>query len=229
MKDLEHKNKEYADKYLLLANECHRVSDKNQQLSRLISCLTSMIAIQGNGNYRELPESVDSSAQALPFKQDSSVKMIRRVLLESLNSLNFYNPSMQPKPIMAPPPPPMLENGPANPNEESKGKGMNRRGADIDSNEYAISKHFQDQLIYPDSPLLLSPFPHSRPPSPLRGFNAAAEGLEPLPNYYAGILEQASQRIKDKESLSDFKDSSYDKNDEKHEKSSSNPNVIALQ
>ncbi len=130
MKELEKKNKEYVDRYTVLVNECYRMRsgvdstlgrDKNQQLSCLVNCLTSMLAIQSSG-YRELPapETVEP-APPMPFKKESMM-MIRKMLVDSLKALSMYSTKLDPAMLRAKQlmnssaglATPMIEDAPAN-------------------------------------------------------------------------------------------------------------------
>ena len=101
-------------------NECYQASKENKRLYTLINCLTSMLTMQVGNTYKELPstENADNQPQTLPLKNDS-VKMIQKILLDTLKSLNYFNnvpsaPIGHPKSIMPPPSPLMLQNAPAN-------------------------------------------------------------------------------------------------------------------
>jgi len=197
MKELEKKNHEYADKYSLLLSECIKASEKNKQLSKLINCLTSMLAIQSASTYKELPgpNTTQSVPAPLPFKNDS-IKMIRKILLDSLKSLSVYNNSaMQAKQIAGPPPLalPMLENGHEDVKEPSN------KSNDHDDSEYPInsSKFYQDHLL-PESPS-----PYSRLMSPLHPYTPSA----------IGILNDPIEQLGDYESSEILHSNLLEKND----------------
>ena len=125
MKELESKNKEYANKYMQLVNECSHATDKNNLLSKLINCLTSMLGANGE-HAQELP-SPEITSLTLPYNNDS-MKAARKLLLDSLKSLKFITPgpfsqSKQitnipiPLPIQSAPIEKQIDNPPISPSE----------------------------------------------------------------------------------------------------------------
>jgi len=94
MKELEGKNKSYAEKHKHLVSECIRTTERNTVLSKLINCLTSMLAIQGE-NARELPSSDTVNNTSLSVStRGESMKAARRLLLDSLKALKFNTPEL---------------------------------------------------------------------------------------------------------------------------------------
>lgn len=105
MVELEAKNKAYAEKYMHLVNECCRATERNTVLSKLINCLTSMLAIQGE-HARELPNSDASSSTILSVTgRCESMKAAKKLLLDSLKALKFSTPELlgQPKQVLETP------------------------------------------------------------------------------------------------------------------------------
>lgn len=94
MKELEAKNKAYAEKHSHLVNECCRATERNTVLSKLINCLTSMLAIQGE-RARELPSSDASRVTSIAVStKGESMKAARKLLLDSLKALKFNTPEL---------------------------------------------------------------------------------------------------------------------------------------
>eukprot|EP00826_Nyctotherus_ovalis_P026674 TRINITY_DN2081_c0_g1_i11.p1 TRINITY_DN2081_c0_g1~~TRINITY_DN2081_c0_g1_i11.p1 ORF type:complete len:240 (+),score=70.30 TRINITY_DN2081_c0_g1_i11:447-1166(+) len=105
MVELEAKNKAYAEKYTHLVSECCRATERNTVLSKLINCLTSILAIQGE-HARDLPSSDASTNTILSVTgRSESMKAAKKLLLDSLKALKFSTPELlgQPRQILETP------------------------------------------------------------------------------------------------------------------------------
>lgn len=164
--------------------ECYKMSEKNQQLEKLVHCLTSMLAIQGCG-YREIPGPENSPN----FKKESMMVM-RKMLAESLKALGAYSNGfdqtlLRKKPIMGIPP--MINNGNILDAEDSKEqeKDQLKYPNDFDDNKDSIFGPMESSI--PPSPKLTlnSPKAPSVPLSPLLSVHQdPGMNVDPLPNYF---------------------------------------------
>ena len=105
MKNLERVSKEYLARQNYIWNEYYKMSNENQKLEKLISCLTSVFAIQSCSGYRELPGHDNS----MPLKKEYMV-ILKKILGETLSGFGKYPPNIEgrKKPIMGIPP--MIDN-----------------------------------------------------------------------------------------------------------------------
>jgi len=91
VRNLERISREYANRNRYILSECYKINEKNQQLEKLISCLTSILAIQGYTGYRELP----ATENPVSFKKEYML-ILRSMVAEALAGLSNYTPTFDP-------------------------------------------------------------------------------------------------------------------------------------
>ena len=175
---LEKSNKESWIKCNYLMNECYKITEKNKQLDKLISCLTSIFAIQELGGYRE----ISGSDSQVPFKNESML-LLKGMLAESLKLLGVHFNGIDPnfgkkKSIMSAPP--LITNYP-NLKEEYKEDDKSQ----LEYDEEPI----MNQIESPNHNgiRLNSPLPLSIVMSPVDSIGSPDPGMsvDPVPSYFS--------------------------------------------
>lgn len=149
------------------------MNEKNTQLDRLISCLTSVLALQSCGGYKEI-SSADSSVS---FKSES-MALLRNVLAESLKSLGNYFSAFDASRVWKKP----IMNLPHAANGHGAGEDLKEEKSFYDFN--IQEPYRQASLLSPDrrsnaasESALMSPFDSLNSPDP-------GMAVDPVPSYF---------------------------------------------
>eukprot|EP00826_Nyctotherus_ovalis_P050584 TRINITY_DN6217_c0_g2_i2.p1 TRINITY_DN6217_c0_g2~~TRINITY_DN6217_c0_g2_i2.p1 ORF type:complete len:169 (-),score=29.97 TRINITY_DN6217_c0_g2_i2:119-625(-) len=149
------------------------MNEKNTQLDRLINCLTSVLALQSCGGYKEIP----GADNPISFKNESMV-LLRNVLAESLKSLGNYFSGFDPSCMWKKP----ITNLPHAANDHSAGEDLKEEKSLYDSD---IHESFcQANLLSPDR--RSNAVSESGLMSPFDPLNSSDPGMavDPVPSYF---------------------------------------------